>query len=113
MIRWDNVFGLLLVLLLGHLVLQGAEVLSAHGPAIRNAYEDLLSPELRPVFWLEMLALACAVVFRLWRSARRREVDRALWKNGIDADRPYDVTNEAARHLRASGTGHRLRTERK
>jgi len=86
MIRWDNVFGLLLVLLLGHLVLQGIEVLDAHGPALRNLYEELFSPELRPVFWLEVLALSCAVVFRLWRSARHGIEDHALTKKGIDAD---------------------------
>ena len=86
MIRWDNVFGLLLVLLLGHLVLQGIEVLDAHGPALRNLYEELFSPELRPVFWLEVLALSCAVVFRLWRNARHGVDDHALTRKGIDTD---------------------------
>ena len=75
MIRWDNIIWAGMLLLGVFAVAKLLEVWSIHGPNLIVLYERIFRPELRPLFWLEVLVLAI-VVLRAIRISRGRKKDR-------------------------------------
>jgi hypothetical protein len=75
MIRWDNILLLLIVFLLVWVVREVAVVLSLHGSNLMDLYERIFSPELRPVFKLELFILVIAILVQVRRKMRRRSGD--------------------------------------
>ena len=72
MIRWDNILTVILVILVIHAVQQIFAVAAIHGQGLQNLYERVFRPELRAVFWLEVLVLAIVIIARVRGRCRRK-----------------------------------------
>lgn len=72
MIRWGNIIGFAMLLLGIFAMINLVEVCSIHGPNLVVLYERIFRPELRPVFWLELLVFAIVVLRGIRGSMNRR-----------------------------------------
>ena len=71
MVRWDNVFLVVTLILLTLATRELLIVLSLHGDSLRELYEATFSPRLRPILKLDLVLLALAIVHGRWRAMRR------------------------------------------